>query len=384
LRQESDESITAIDRFIYSRLNDIQFASRYQIFQNPNAKPEEMIRFLQELGEINNVFYSFSYFNMDRFRIADSKRLSLGVQHSNSIYWSQLYEGSSVVMDVSKSESVGRVVMHFANVIKSPKGEPTGVLVGRVLIEELYNVLGNLSQDELNTKKLDVTLVNNEGLILYSNTNPSGVLKEKYGDFDLISETDSSFVETNKKLYFIAKEKGFKSYEGNQWKLILSTSKAAAFDPLKNIQNELIWVIIPVLIGSLLLALVAANFFVRPIVKLSKAASEIGKGNFNVDLSVQTKDEVGNLAKQLFKTSQVLIKQIENHKVLNKKLAIQRKKMLLQKKQLEDANVQVRDSIYYAERIQKSMLPDSSTIRKLLRDGMVIYKPKDIVRAAFY
>lgn len=386
VRQQSNESIVSIDRFIYSRLNDIQFAAKNSIFTDPNVGQEEMISFLQELSKTNDVFYSFSFFNMNRIRLADSKRLSLGKQHGYRLYWTELSEEKPLVMDVSKSESVGRVVMHFAKIIKDENGESVGVLVGRVLIEELYNVLGNYSLTANETRKLNVNLVNSEGLILYSNTNPDGVLKEKYADFDIIEEsnTDSSFFETEEKLYFIAQEKGYKNYKGNEWKLILSISKEDAFVPLTIIQRELIWIVIPVLIGSILLALIAANLFVKPIVKLSRSASEIGKGNFNVDLEVKTRDEVGNLARQLFKTSQILIKQIEKQKVLNRKLEDQKKEISKQKEQLEHANIQVRDSIYYAERIQKSMLPDSSSIRRLLRDGMVIYKPKDIVSGDFY
>lgn len=388
VRQQSNESIISIDRFIYSRLNDLQFAAKNPILRNPNVSQESMIRFLQDLSSTNDVFYSFSFFDMNRIRLADSKRLSLGKQHGYRLYWTELSEEKPLVMDVSKSESVGRVVMHFAQIIKDGSGESVGVLVGRVLIEELYNVLGNYSLTANQTRKLNVNLINNEGLILYSNTNPDGVLKERYADFNIINqqqtETDSSFFETEDKLYFIAQEKGYKNYKGNEWKLILSISKEDAFVPLAIIQRELIWIIVPVLIGSIILALVAANLFVKPIVKLSRAASEIGKGNFNVDLRVKSKDEVGNLARQLFKTSQILIKQIEKQKVLNRKLEDQKKEISSQKELLEHANIQVRDSIYYAERIQKSMLPDTSTIRRLLRDGMVIYMPKDIVSGDFY
>lgn len=386
VRQQSDESIVSIDRFIYSRLNDIQIASENPILSNPSIDQEELITYLQRLIQNNDVFYNFSYFDMNRYRLGDSKRLDLNKQHTYKQYWTQLSEEKPLVMDVSKSESLGRVVMNFAKIVKDDNGTSRGVLVGSVLIEELYNVLGTYALTADQTRKLDVNLINSDGLILYSNSNPEGVLRETYRDFSDIKNhiSDSSFIETEDKLFFIAKEKGYKNYQGNEWILVLSISNDDAFMPLYEIQRQLIFIVLPVLIAAILFALVAARFFVKPIVKLSKAASEIGKGNFNVDLAVRTKDEVGNLARQLFKTSQILIKQIEKHKVLNRKLEEQKKEISIQKKDLEAANEQVRDSIYYAERIQKSMLPDSGSIRRLLKDGMVIYKPKDIVSGDFY
>lgn len=55
-----------------------------------------------------------------------------------------------------------------------------------------------------------------------------------------------------------------------------------------------------------------------------------------------------------------------------------------QKQIVETKNKEITDSIQYAKRIQKAILPPDQTIKKLLGDSFVLYKPKDIVAGDFY
>ena len=47
-------------------------------------------------------------------------------------------------------------------------------------------------------------------------------------------------------------------------------------------------------------------------------------------------------------------------------------------------NIQITDSISYAERIQQSILPSTEYLKKYLLDAFVLYMPKDIVSGDFY
>ncbi|MCS6795476.1 MAG: response regulator [Raineya sp.] len=52
--------------------------------------------------------------------------------------------------------------------------------------------------------------------------------------------------------------------------------------------------------------------------------------------------------------------------------------------ELEYTTSKLLDSINYAKRIQKSVLPTEQSIAKLFKDAFVLYKPKDIVGGDFY
>ena len=47
-------------------------------------------------------------------------------------------------------------------------------------------------------------------------------------------------------------------------------------------------------------------------------------------------------------------------------------------------NEEILDSINYAKRIQKAILPPDKVVKKYLKDSFILYKPKDIVAGDFY
>lgn len=388
MTQQSNGISSDIGRFMFSRLNDIRMASKNPYFRDLNNNPEELTLRLQELENLNDLYYSFSLFDTNRYRIADSKRISVGKQHSNDLYWLQFEDGTDMAVDVSKSESVGRVVMHFASTIESFSEESTvGVLVGRILVNELYKIVGEYSLSSDTSRNLDINLIDSNGTVLYSNTDPSNILSTKYVNFDLISslnEPGVNFLETQDALYFVSREMGYLSFSGNDWTLILSIPKEKAFSPLAQIREQILLAVLPVLILTIVLALVAANVFVKPIVKLSQAAEELSKGNLDIELPTGSKDEIGKLAKQMAQTSQSLIGQIEEQRQTNKQLIDQKTQIEMQKNQLVSVSSQIRDSISYAERIQRSTLPPISTLQSVFPESFVTYKPKDIIGGDFY
>ncbi len=65
-------------------------------------------------------------------------------------------------------------------------------------------------------------------------------------------------------------------------------------------------------------------------------------------------------------------------------LKIQKEILEIQKKGLVEKNKSMEDSIRYAKRIQKAILPPMNTIKNILPDSFVYYKPKDIVSGDFY
>ncbi|HEY1040761.1 MAG TPA: SpoIIE family protein phosphatase, partial [Bacteroidia bacterium] len=68
--------------------------------------------------------------------------------------------------------------------------------------------------------------------------------------------------------------------------------------------------------------------------------------------------------------------------ITDKKISEQR--MLETNRSLAERNREITDSINYAQRIQKAILPDISFLQKKFSDGFVLYQPKDIVSGDYY
>ena len=56
----------------------------------------------------------------------------------------------------------------------------------------------------------------------------------------------------------------------------------------------------------------------------------------------------------------------------------------VQKKQIEEAHIELKDSIEYAKRIQNAILPPIKVFKEVLPNSFVMYEPKDIVAGDFY
>jgi serine phosphatase RsbU (regulator of sigma subunit) len=131
-----------------------------------------------------------------------------------------------------------------------------------------------------------------------------------------------------------------------------------------------------------------ARSFSKPLNELSIDAMEVAKGNFDVQIDIQRKDEIGVLATSFRKMQHSLKKLIGELKDINQNLenkVLERTQEIhLQKELLEVKNKEVTDSINYAKRLQHAILPDFEEMYAALGDSFLLYKPKDIVSGDFY
>ena len=96
------------------------------------------------------------------------------------------------------------------------------------------------------------------------------------------------------------------------------------------------------------------------------------------ELKEDPKASLKNLKKHLEIAEQINSKQQrEIYKLKNAEIA-------LQKKELEVAHKEIKDSIAYAKRIQSALLPPLSSFTKSFASSFVLYLPKDIVAGDFY
>ena len=400
--QKAEISINNIDRFIYERLNDVKNFAKLPAFRSENPDLIEVNRTLSEISHANELYYSFSFFDMNRYRLADTKGLSIGKQHGLRLYWTHINDNTEAIMDISKSESVGRVVLHFASVVRNHANQPVGVFVGRVLIENLYAVISNQSQGSESNKQVKMDLLDENQNILYSNHEPEKVLVAKYPDVIpeevLEQKKKEGRFSTEKNLYFFHRQEGYLSFPGKDWLFIISTSKEHAFASLSEMRTTILIVGIVILLLSSGLTIYLARVISKPLKKLRSAAVEISKGNYDTMIEGNNKDEIGYLIRQFNVTSQKLKTKENNEKKITKqlmeknqeiqqhqnKIITQAKAINRAYKEIKSQHTMVHSSLSYAEKIQNAILPDEKLLSEFFQDYFVHYKPKDIVSGDFY
>ena len=130
----------------------------------------------------------------------------------------------------------------------------------------------------------------------------------------------------------------------------------------------------------------AMNNLVEGLNRTTEFANEVGRGNFTSHYEPLSGDDA--LGHALLKMRTDLY---ENEQVLERKVIERTEEVVRQKQEIEVKNGEleilykhVTDSIRYAKRIQESILPPESVMRRLLPESFVLYKPKDIVSGDFY
>jgi serine phosphatase RsbU (regulator of sigma subunit) len=78
-----------------------------------------------------------------------------------------------------------------------------------------------------------------------------------------------------------------------------------------------------------------------------------------------------------------LMKAKANEK-LEKEVVIRTREISEQKQVVEQQKDEILDSIRYAERIQKSLLPSGEKVSRIFQDHSILFKPRDIVSGDFY
>ncbi len=145
-----------------------------------------------------------------------------------------------------------------------------------------------------------------------------------------------------------------------------------------------------------------AKVITQPIKRLVENVTRIAGGNFNERALVEGDNEIATLSEHF---NFMLEKIEEYYNELEQKVEDRTREVRQQKEEIETQrddlaekneylhfayhkielqNKNITDSIHYAERIQRAILPPTTYVKAVLQDYFVLYQPKDIVSGDFY
>lgn len=175
---------------------------------------------------------------------------------------------------------------------------------------------------------------------------------------------------------------------GLNWVILSEIDKSEAFAPITKLRDQILFFFGVTILIILIISYFIARQITKPIKSLTRTSRELARGNWNVEVKVEQKDEIGMLALSFKSMQDSLHKMVDdlndaNH-TLEDKVAQRTQELKLQKDLIEEKNREVMDSIHYAQRLQTAILPTSQYIYENLRDSFILFKPKDIVSGDFY
>lgn len=315
-----------LDRIFFERLDDLEILSETPAISSRSSTPAQIQVELEKFRRRFPHFVSVSYFDMNRIRVASAGSMKdVGEQHSLSGYWAEINDGKDHIVNISTSESLQVPTVHLVNRVKDGTGT-FGVLVARIPVDGLSDWLKVDDIAAIDYKKYLVSIMDKDGLILYSNYNKKAILNTVDDDFEIIEQKlesaqsadgknliishGGSAIEKHGKNYLIenhggvseilvfAKERGYQGYQGNGWILKIELATKDAFAPVAALGKEVATLLGVVFVVSAFVITYALFFTViRPLEKLSSATTLLGEGYLNIKLAVESEDEIGKLAK---------------------------------------------------------------------------------------
>jgi PAS domain S-box-containing protein len=310
---------------LFERYADIKVLATDPVIASRSSTPkqikERLIKYMYEY----KIYASLSFFDLNRIRIADTTVKDIGKQHPFTEYWPDVAEGKEVVMGVSESKTLKEVVFYFASVVKDKNGSPFGVVVSRIPFEILHSITKQAAGIHQNGEGLKIDLVDKNGLLLYSNYTEKGVLTDISPDW----ESTKEFLSTGKKIgserhYHLGeeeistfvREQGYMDFKGNDWTLIMHIPTKVVFTPATELRNRIIIVLSVIGAFAFFIIYLFSRTISKPIKTLRNAAIEIGKGNLDVKVEIQSKDEIGQLAKSFNNMATNLRKYISQNELI--------------------------------------------------------------------
>jgi len=309
VRMESRVIITmdALDRFLSRSLNDIKIIADDPVISSGNATAGQITERLIFFRNTYKWYGSLSFFNLERIRIADTSGMKIGEQNRMTRYWEDVLSGKvSAASDVHISEDFKVPVVYFASTVKNKEGKVVGVVVTRILQSRLFEMVkGSMGSQEEEEEEIDI--VNKDGLLIYSNHNREGILKDNLFDWESVKKAHQGKIfgsgkqhrhpgEKETTFYVFCRERGYLDFKGNGWTIISHIPTRVIFGHVDNLLKRLMIMFLVMLPGLALVIYLFSKTVTRPLTRLSFAAAEIGKGKLDTVIEVKSKDEIGSLA----------------------------------------------------------------------------------------
>ncbi len=269
---------------------------------NQEITLEEKIKFCEKEAERSG-YQAFAFADKNgNSTVYNTARETTNVAERD--YFKSAMEGKATASDLLISSATGELVLVFAAPVYQ-NGQVSGVFYGRKEAKDLNDVVG-----EFTYKKTGYSyLLNNEGTMVADKDiqlvlNRDNVIENAKQDDSLkaqaaLTEDHMLKGEIGSGDYkYEGKERivGFAPVEESSWILVVEMEKEEVLKEVNSLRNLLIGLCLAVvLIGGILIYFVSDRI-AKPIQTITRAAREIADGNFNVTLSVNTKDEVGQLA----------------------------------------------------------------------------------------
>jgi signal transduction histidine kinase len=289
-----------LSRTMFERVADVRFLSTGNVLSNPNFTMPEKVDYLRDMERTYKTYASMSIYAANGTKVGDTRNILLGLNESNKPFFKNAIQGKIYYDNTPVlSQSLRQYVIHFSAPIYSAEGEIDGVVTTRYPLNKLHDIFKVPQPEENSGKNLNsrdqdvqVDLVSNSGLILYSNYDRKSILSKSISNasyFQQLKESGSESTLTSVDgeeaiIIGLGQGRGYLDYKGSGWFLILTERSEVVFAGLYSLIQEFLIISGIILIAAVLVVFVLASRISKPITLLRRAATEVSKGRYDIPI----------------------------------------------------------------------------------------------------
>jgi len=308
----SSEIGAEIEKTIFSAYTHIKTLAENPIIKSEQAKIEEKLVEMQKTRSFYKVFEEIALLNLDGVVLASTTYEYRGAWKYKD-WFLRAKAGEAVVSPVHAILRPFRLVMITTAPIIGEDGTVKAVLAGRVNMQRIWEIT-----DRVKIGKTGFIFVTDrEGNFIAFPDKDKLLHKlspESLRNKILINQsgtTEYLAVEGTRTLCYYMVLKGYEDYKGHGWRIGIAQDTKDAYAIIDRMQIQVLLVAVGGLVFILLLSSLLSLNIVRPVKALVKATERIAKGNLNAQVSVMTRDEIGDLGNTFNKMTEDLKRLIQ-------------------------------------------------------------------------
>lgn len=342
------QKMGSLDRFFSERYGDMRVLAEDAVISDPTSTPEAITERLAAFRNQKRTYVSLSFFTPDRIRVADTSGIAVGLPHPQPAIWSEIAQPQLAgASSVFQSVTLQIPVVFFTAPVRDRSGRIFGHVVARVPVSRIYE-LTKPNGDE--PADVEIELVDSRGLLLYSNVDKAGMLRDDLSGAAFFQDATRGQPEGHlleidpgtgaREIVVYSRQRGYLDFPGNGWVLVVRSPYATTFSPILLLRREALLILV-----CLPLALVPGVLYLRalsrPLDALRDAAASIGKGHLGTRVPVTSDDEIGLLARSLNEMAAGLQEITASRDELNQEISERRQR----EAEIERLNNELRENL---------------------------------------
>ncbi|MCK4753443.1 MAG: PAS domain-containing protein [Planctomycetes bacterium] len=271
-----------------------------------NILNNELSKKLQRYLEFSRGIFDHSVFaeiyvtNKYGVVIGASGRTSDFLQADEQWYQAATGEEEFWVGDIEYDESSDTYASDIVIKLYDEKEGFVGILKAILDIEEIIHIINEAKAAEKHGA-VEFKLLTKGGENIYS-TDKHKFFENVSGEskmcLDQSKKNYKHFVIEGKELFAHAHSRGYKSYKGLSWVLIVKRGEQI-FAPVVQLRNHIFSISAALLILAMLIGILISRAISKHITRLKDATVRIGEGKLDTIVDIESNDDVGELAESL-------------------------------------------------------------------------------------